>query len=96
MKKALETQITKNAEYVVKDEQQAKKLMKQLVYTNIARIPKAIEVAEKEALVVKEQWKKRNEMSVKEIAVAGLFAAEAYAWFCLGEVVGRGGSLTGY
>jgi hypothetical protein len=24
------------------------------------------------------------------------FAAELYAWFCIGEIVGRGGSLTGY
>lgn len=24
------------------------------------------------------------------------FTAELYAWFCLGEIVGRGGSLTGY
>jgi hypothetical protein len=24
------------------------------------------------------------------------FAAELYAWFVIGEIVGRGGSLTGY
>lgn len=24
------------------------------------------------------------------------FGAELYAWWCVGEIVGRGGSLTGY
>lgn len=24
------------------------------------------------------------------------FAAELYAWFVIGEIIGRGGSLTGY
>ena len=26
----------------------------------------------------------------------GVFAAELFAWFCVGEVVGRGGSLIDY
>ena len=96
LKKSLESSIAKNAEYIVKDEVAAAKLPKQLVYTNLARVPKAIEVAEKEAKVVREQWQKVDEMSVKELGVAVLFGLETYAWFCVGESVGRGGSLTGY
>ena len=34
--------------------------------------------------------------SPPQVGVAALFTAEVYAWFCVGEVVGRGGSLTGY
>ena len=96
LKKSLETTIAKNAEYIVKDEAAAAKLPKQLVYTNLARVPKAIEIAEKEAKMVKEQWAKVDEMSVKELGVAALFGLETYAWFCVGEIIGRGGSLTGY
>lgn len=33
---------------------------------------------------------------VSQVGVAALFAGEVYAWFCVGEVIGRGGSLTGY
>ena len=25
-----------------------------------------------------------------------LFVGEVYAWFCVGEVIGRGGTLSGY
>ncbi|CAL6279265.1 unnamed protein product [Bathycoccus prasinos] len=96
IKKSLETSIAKNAEFIVKDEQQAAKLPKQLLYTNLARIPKAIETAEREAGMVKERWQKVDEMSVKEVGVAVLFGLETYAWFCVGEIIGRGGSLTGY
>lgn len=31
-----------------------------------------------------------------QMALYAGFAAELYAWFCIGEIVGRGGSLTGY
>ena len=96
LKKSLESSIAKTAEYIVKDEVAAGKLPKQLLYTNLARVPRAIEVAEKEAKVVREQWQKVDEMSVKELGVAVLFGLETYAWFCVGEIVGRGGSLTGY
>ena len=34
--------------------------------------------------------------SPPQVGIAALFTAEVYAWFCVGEVVGRGGSLTGY
>lgn len=31
-----------------------------------------------------------------QVAVYVGFAAELYAWMCIGEIIGRGGSLTGY
>jgi hypothetical protein len=31
-----------------------------------------------------------------QVGTAALFSAEVYAWFCVGEIVGRGGGLTGY
>jgi len=31
-----------------------------------------------------------------QVAIYAGFVAELYAWFCVGEIVGRGGSLTGY
>lgn len=30
-----------------------------------------------------------------QVAIYAGFLAELYAWFCIGEIVGRGGSLTG-
>ena len=32
----------------------------------------------------------------QQVGTAALFTAEVYAWFCVGEIVGRGGSITGY
>ena len=34
--------------------------------------------------------------SPPQVGTAALFSAEVYAWFCVGEIVGRGGGLTGY
>ena len=58
--------------------------------------PESDRNGEREAGVVKERWQKVDEMSVKEVGVAVLFGLETYAWFCVGEIIGRGGSLTGY
>ena len=38
-------------------------------------------------------WRER---SLGEVGTAAAFAAECFAWFCVGEIVGRGGTLTGY
>ena len=91
IKKSLETSIAKNAEFIVKDEQQAARLPKQLLLQSRPN-PESIETAEREAGVVKERWQKVDEMSVKEVGVAVLFRLETYAWFCVGEIIGRGGS----
>ncbi|MDA9097693.1 ATP synthase subunit g [bacterium] len=34
--------------------------------------------------------------SPSQVGTAALFTTEVYAWFCVGEIVGRGGGLTGY
>lgn len=39
------------------------------------------------------QWR---DLPATEMGTYLGFAAELYAWFCIGEIVGRGGSLTGY
>ena len=36
------------------------------------------------------------EHTCMQVGQQALFAAELYAWFCVGEVIGRGGSLAGY
>jgi len=46
--------------------------------------------------VVKGKWANRGEMSAGEAAVGGLFAAEVFAWFCVGEIIGRGGTILDY
>jgi F-type H+-transporting ATPase subunit g len=38
----------------------------------------------------------RTALPCLQVATCVGFAAELYAWFCIGEIVGRGGSLTGY
>ena len=37
-----------------------------------------------------------RELSLGEVGMAAAFGAECFAWFCVGEIVGRGGTLTGY
>ncbi len=45
---------------------------------------------------VKAAARNRRELPLATVAKAGVFGAECFAWFCLGEIVGRGGTLTGY
>lgn len=45
---------------------------------------------------VKQKLVQRNDLKLEEVGIAALFAGECYAWFCVGEIVGRGGSITGY
>lgn len=35
-------------------------------------------------------------MMTTQVGSLALFAGELYAWFCVGEIVGRGGSLVDY
>ena len=41
-------------------------------------------------------WKNRSNLKVEDAGVAAMFGIELYAWFCLGEIVGRGFTVTGY
>lgn len=88
--------LAENAQYVVKDPEAASKLWKQLVFTNLARVPAGYAQCQQETKAVKELWQKKGEMSLKEIGVYVAFVGEIYAWFCIGEIIGRGGTITGY
>ncbi|CBI20480.3 hypothetical protein VitviT2T_029735 [Vitis vinifera] len=71
-------------------------LAKQLFYTRLASIPGRYESFWKELDYVKHMWKNRQELKVEDAGIAALFGLECYAWFCAGEIVGRGFTFTGY
>ncbi len=71
-------------------------LAKQLLYTRLASIPGRYESFWKELDYVKHLWKNRHELKVEDAGIAALFGLECYAWFCAGEIVGRGFTFTGY
>lgn len=50
----------------------------------------------KELDYVKHLWKSRQELKVEDAGIAALFGLELFAWFCAGEIVGRGFTITGY
>uniref|UniRef100_A0A2P2L134 Mitochondrial ATP synthase subunit G protein n=1 Tax=Rhizophora mucronata TaxID=61149 RepID=A0A2P2L134_RHIMU len=71
-------------------------LAKQLFYTRLASIPNRTEAFWKEFDYVKNLWKNRQEVRVEDAGIAALFGLECFAWFCAGEIVGRGFTITGY
>ncbi|MBA0568067.1 hypothetical protein Golob_005584, partial [Gossypium lobatum] len=71
-------------------------LSKQLFYTRLASIPGRNEAFWKELDYVKNLWKNRQELKVEDAGIAALFGLECFAWFCAGEIVGRGFTFTGY
>ncbi|XP_058074047.1 uncharacterized protein LOC131222847 isoform X2 [Magnolia sinica] len=71
-------------------------LAKQLFYTRLASIPGRYESLWKEACQVKNLWKNRQELKIEDAGIAALFGLECFAWFCAGEIVGRGFTFTGY
>lgn len=71
-------------------------LAKQLFYTRLASIPGRTESFWKELDYVKNMWKHRHELKVEDAGIATLFGLECFAWFCAGEIVGRGFTFTGY
>ena len=138
--------MAKNAQYVVKDPEAVDKLGKQLIYSNMAKLPAAVEAAQGEIKVVQQKWANRMDLPMTEVRSPGamssviprtVFAcpeeglARERCWqhrgpwkiappthlsaSCspqvalplssprrrtrgarLGEIIGRGGSLTGY
>uniref|UniRef100_A0A803NU88 Mitochondrial ATP synthase subunit G protein n=1 Tax=Cannabis sativa TaxID=3483 RepID=A0A803NU88_CANSA len=70
-------------------------LSKQLFYTRLASIPNRCESFKKELDYVKQMWKNRQELKVEDAGIAALFGLECFAWFCAGEIVGRGFTFTG-
>ncbi|KAI7989524.1 hypothetical protein LOK49_LG13G00767 [Camellia lanceoleosa] len=71
-------------------------LAKQLLYTRLASIPGRYESFWKELDYVKNMWKNRHELKVEDAGIAALFGLECFAWFCAGEIAGRGFTFTGY
>ncbi|KAH7422096.1 hypothetical protein KP509_13G090400 [Ceratopteris richardii] len=76
--------------------QKCQELSKKLFYTRLASIPGRYESFWKEIDYMKNAVKRRQDLTVEDLGVGLLFAAECYAWFCVGEIVGRGFTLTGY
>lgn len=64
--------------------------------TSMCSIPGRTESFWKEIDYVKNMWKHRQELKVEDAGIAALFGLECYAWFCAGEIVGRGFTFTGY
>lgn len=40
--------------------------------------------------------KNREALKVENAGIIALFGVECFAWFCAGEIVGRGFTFTGY
>jgi len=59
-------------------------------------IPGRTESFWKELDYAKNLWKNRKELKVEDAGIAALFGLECFAWFCAGEIVGRGFTFTGY
>lgn len=87
-----------NKQYVVGDasEEVIAKLGKQLFFTTAASAPRRYQHMLSEWNVVKQKWANRTELTLQEVGIGALFVGEVYAWFCVGEIVGRGRTLTGY
>ncbi|KAL8152281.1 hypothetical protein V2J09_010041 [Rumex salicifolius] len=71
-------------------------LAKQLLYTRLASIPGRCETFKKEVDYVKQLWKNKQDVKVEDVSIAALFGLECFAWYCAGEIVGRGFTFTGY
>ena len=94
--KQYETMMKNNAEYVIMDDAAADKLAKQWFYTKMSKIPAGIQHSEQELGVLKGKLSQVSELSAQEMGMYVAFAAELFAWFSIGEIIGRGGSITGY
>lgn len=59
-------------------------------------IPGRYESFWKELDYVKYLWRNKQDLKVEDAGIAALFGLECYAWFCVGEIIGRGFTFTGY
>ncbi|KAJ8483570.1 hypothetical protein OPV22_016055 [Ensete ventricosum] len=90
--------LEKNKQYIVQPPtiETCQDLSKKLFYTRLASIPGRYESFWKELDGVKHIWRNRQDLKVEDVSIAALFGLELYAWFCVGEIVGRGFTFTGY
>jgi F-type H+-transporting ATPase subunit g len=66
--------MAKNAQYVVKDPEAVDKLGKQLIFSNMAKLPAAVEAAQGEIKVVQQKWANRMELPMTEVRSRRPFA----------------------
>ncbi|KAJ4913231.1 Mitochondrial ATP synthase subunit G protein [Raphanus sativus] len=90
--------LEKNKQYIQEPAtvEKCNELSKQLLYTRLASIPGRTELFRKEVDHVKGLWKNRADLKVEDAGIAALFGLECFAWYCAGEIVGRGFTFTGY
>ncbi|PKU67370.1 uncharacterized protein LOC110098886 [Dendrobium catenatum] len=90
--------LEQNKQYIVQPPtvEKCQELSKQLLYTRLASIPGRYESFWKELEGVKHIWRNRQDLKVEDLGIAALFGLELYAWFCVGEIAGRGFTFTGY
>ncbi|AES98004.2 ATP synthase G subunit family protein [Medicago truncatula] len=53
-------------------------------------IPVRCEAFWKELHYFKHLWRNRQDLKVEDAGIAALFGLEYYAWYCAGEIVGKG------
>jgi len=90
--------LEKNKQYIQEPAtvEKCQELSKQLLYTRLASIPGRYETFWKEVDYAKNLWKNRSGLKVEDAGIAALFGLECFAWYCAGEIAGRGFTFTGY
>ncbi|KAJ7550494.1 hypothetical protein O6H91_07G103500 [Diphasiastrum complanatum] len=90
--------LDQNQQYIAKEPtvEKCQELSKQLFYNRLASMPSRYKSFWKEVEFVKNKISNRQDLKIEEVGVAFLFTAECYAWFCAGEIAGRGFTITGY
>eukprot|EP00210_Caulerpa_lentillifera_P009303 g8868.t1 len=86
----------KNAKYVVQDPAAESLLLRQWIFTKLSKLPGIVKGASKEYQEVGKLWANRSDFTVKDVGIGAFFCAELFAWFSVGEIIGRGGTITGY
>ena len=59
-------------------------------------IPHGLAECRSEWAAVRRTWAARRDLPLSEAGMYALFAGEVFAWFCVGEIVGRGFTFGGY
>ncbi|KAJ9555795.1 hypothetical protein OSB04_010409 [Centaurea solstitialis] len=76
--------------------EKCQQLSNQLLYTRLASIPSRYDAFWKELDHLKQLVKTRQDLKTEDMGIAALFGLECFAWYCAGEIVGRGFTITGY
>ncbi|KAK1436055.1 hypothetical protein QVD17_01830 [Tagetes erecta] len=76
--------------------EKCQQLSEQLFYTRLASIPSRYDAFWKEVDHVKQLIKTRKDLKTEDMGIGALFGLECFAWYCAGEIIGRGFTVTGY